>query len=66
MNKRQKKKLDKKLFKAIKELNEDITKDFDEPIEISEQSLWDAFHFVKKSNTVNKTLKTHRRFVLNR
>jgi hypothetical protein len=66
LNKRQRKKLDKKLFKAIKELNEDAVKDFDEPIEISEESLWGAFRYVKKVNSINQVFKTHRKFILNR
>lgn len=66
LNKRQRKKLDKRLFKAIKELNEDVAKNFDEPIEITEQSLWDAFNYVKQRKSEKKVFETHRRFILNR
>jgi hypothetical protein len=68
LNKRQRKKLDKKLFKAIKELNEDVAKDLDIEHEIGteefEEGLWDAFYRVKKYNTINKTLKTHKKVVV--
>ncbi len=54
MNKRQRKKLDKKLFKAIKELNEDVARDLDMEYEIGtdnfEEGLWDAFYRVKQSS----------------
>lgn len=63
MNKRQKKKRDKKLFQAIKELNEEVAKDFDEPIVITEESLWEAFHRVKKYNSINKVFKSHKYLV---
>lgn len=66
MNKRQTKKLDKKLFKAIKELNEDIAKDFDGRIEITEQSILDAFNYVKQHKSEKKVFETHKRFIINR
>lgn len=63
MNKRQRKKLDKKLYKAIKELNEDIAKDSDGEVEITEQGLSDTLVYVKKHNTVKQVFKAHRRLV---
>lgn len=66
MNKRQREKLDKRLYQAIKELNEDIAKDLDGETEVTEQGVLDAFNYVKKRNSINQTLKAHRKFILNK
>ncbi|TYR75565.1 hypothetical protein FZC79_10365 [Rossellomorea vietnamensis] len=63
MNKRQRKKSDKRLYKAIKELNEEVVKDLGEEIEITEKSLLEAFYFVKQHNSANQVFEQHRRFV---
>jgi hypothetical protein len=66
MNKRQRKKSDKKLYRAIKELNEEAAKDLDGEVEITEKGLLEAFYFVKQHNSANQVFKQYRRVILNR
>lgn len=63
MNKRQLKKRDAKLYKAIWELNEFIVMDMELNIELSEESLLEAFKCVKEFGDAKKTFKAHRRML---
>lgn len=64
MNKRQLKKLDKKLYIAIKELNDSIAKEEGFPPVTHEQIL-ETLEKVKKSRkAIHRTLKDYKKYVL--
>lgn len=64
MNKRQTKKRDKKLYTAIKELNDDVAESLGEkPTE--EEKLKEIFHKIKKHpEQVNRTCNDYYKFIL--
>lgn len=60
MNKRQRKKLDRKLVVAIRELNNDIAMDEGFPL-ITEEEIKERLWFVKRSERgINQTLKSYK------
>jgi hypothetical protein len=64
LKKRQRKKLDKKLFKAIKELNEDAAKDLGFG-KVEEESLIQPFNRIRKDPVkIRKVFKDYEFFIL--
>lgn len=65
MNKRQRKKLDKKLIVAIRELNNDVAISEGLPL-ITDEAVQKTLIKVKKSkSSIVKTLNDYKRFILN-
>lgn len=63
MNKRQRKKLDKKITVAVRELNDDVAKSENLPL-ITDEEVQNVVDKIKKSKeSVNQTLKAHRRLL---
>lgn len=64
MNKRQQKKLDKKLYVAIKELNNLVAKDEGFP-SITHEQILETLKKVKKSkSSINRTLRDYKKYIL--
>lgn len=64
MNKRQRKKLDKKLYVAIKELNDWVAKDEGFP-PITHEKIVETLEKVKKSkSSINRTLRDYKKYIL--
>lgn len=65
MNKRQRKKMDKKLTIAIRELNDDVSVSEGFPL-ITDEEVQDTLTKVKKSKSAMcQTLNDYKRFILN-
>lgn len=65
MNKRQKKKRDKKLYKAIVELNQMVAQDLE--MEFEWDGIQETFEIVRSNrDSVNATFRDYKRYVLNR
>lgn len=65
MNKRQIKKRDKKLYKAIYELNKMVAEDLE--VEFTEDGMQETFERIKKDiRSIERTFSDYKRFVLNR
>ena len=63
MNKRQRKKLNKKLFVAIQELNNDVARSEGFPL-ITDEEVLATLQKVKKSKrSINQTLRDYKRFI---
>lgn len=63
MNKRQRKKLDKKLNKAIRDLNNAVAEDLG--ITVSDEGLLDAFNNVKSHpDNINKCFKAYKKLLM--
>lgn len=67
MKKRLKKKSDKKLYRAIKELNEDILSEHGKVIHLSHASVMDVFNRIHHDPTqVSIALKEHKAYIASR
>jgi hypothetical protein len=65
MNKRQKKKIDKNLINAIRELNNDIAISDGFPF-ITDEEVFEVLKVVKESkDSIKRTLKDYKRFIVN-
>lgn len=66
MKRRLKKKLDKKLYRAIKELNEDVMKDFGEEGSMSHEDVIGVFNRIRKNpSQVKQTLRDYEKYIVN-
>lgn len=67
MSKRLKKKLDKKLYRAIKELNEDVMSDCDIQTELKHEEIMETLARIRSHpSKVRDTLNDYQTYIVNR
>lgn len=66
MNKRQRKKLEKKLFISVRDLNDDVALSDNLP-RVTDEQVWGTVNEIKVSKCkINRTLKDYKRFILDK